>query len=87
MLGGPGSGKGTQCAKISETFGYAHLSTGDLLREERAKESSAHKDVIESCIAEGKLVPVEVVVMLVEQKMRAVGWFSEGEKTELNQTA
>ena len=74
VLGGPGSGKGTQCARISETFGYVHLSAGDLLREERAKESSAHKDVIESCIKEGKLVPVEITVMLIEQKMRAVGW-------------
>ena len=58
----------------SETFGYVHLSAGDLLREERAKEGSAHKDVIESCIKEGKLVPVEITVMLIEQKMRAVGW-------------
>ena len=74
VLGGPGSGKGTQCVRISETFGYVHLSAGDLLREERAKESSAHKDVIESCIKEGKLVPVEITVMLIEQKMRAVGW-------------
>lgn len=32
--GGPGSGKGTQCSKISEAFGFAHLSAGDLLRKE-----------------------------------------------------
>jgi len=31
---GPGSGKGTQCAKMVDTFGFAHLSAGDLLREE-----------------------------------------------------
>merc|ERR1719174_1207599 len=58
----------------SETFGYVHLSAGDLLREEKAKEGSALKDVIESCIAEGKLVPEEIIVKLIEQKMRAVGW-------------
>lgn len=33
--GGPGAGKGTQCAKLVEAFGLVHLSAGDLLREER----------------------------------------------------
>jgi UMP-CMP kinase len=32
--GGPGSGKGTQCTKISDTYGFTHLSAGDLLRDE-----------------------------------------------------
>ena len=32
VLGGPGAGKGTQCAKIVDNFGYVHLSAGDLLR-------------------------------------------------------
>jgi len=31
---GPGAGKGTQCQKIVENFGFVHLSAGDLLREE-----------------------------------------------------
>lgn len=37
VLGGPGSGKGTQCSLVEaeESFGYAHLSAGDLLRAER----------------------------------------------------
>ena len=35
VLGGPGAGKGTQCAKIVEQFGFVHLSAGDLLRAER----------------------------------------------------
>uniref|UniRef100_A0A0A9D4I1 adenylate kinase n=1 Tax=Arundo donax TaxID=35708 RepID=A0A0A9D4I1_ARUDO len=34
VLGGPGSGKGTQCTKIASDFGFAHLSAGDLLRHE-----------------------------------------------------
>merc|ERR1711982_118869 len=34
VLGGPGCGKGTQCDKIVAQFGYTHLSSGDLLREE-----------------------------------------------------
>lgn len=32
ILGGPGSGKGTQCAEMVEKFGFNHYSTGDLLR-------------------------------------------------------
>ena len=37
VLGGPASGKGTQCAKLVEEFGYTHISTGDLFREEVKK--------------------------------------------------
>jgi|TARA_B110000285_G_C15037575_1_gene570148 cytidylate kinase len=32
VLGGPASGKGTQCEKMVEEFGYTHISTGDLMR-------------------------------------------------------
>lgn len=39
LLGGPGSGKGTQCLKIAETFKFEHLSAGDLLREEISSNS------------------------------------------------
>ena len=48
VLGGPGAGKGTQCAKIVENFGWCHLSAGDLLREER-KSGSADADLINTC--------------------------------------
>lgn len=34
VLGGPGSGKGTQCDKIVAKYGFTHLSSGDLLRNE-----------------------------------------------------
>lgn len=33
LSGGPGSGKGSQCARMVETFGFTHLSAGDLLRK------------------------------------------------------
>ena len=35
VLGGPGSGKGTQSALLVEKYGFVHLSAGDLLRKER----------------------------------------------------
>lgn len=34
VLGAPGAGKGTQCTKLSEKYGYQHISAGDLLRKE-----------------------------------------------------
>ncbi|KAI7733465.1 hypothetical protein M8C21_033995, partial [Ambrosia artemisiifolia] len=46
VLGGPGSGKGTQCANIVENFGYTHLSAGDLLRAE-AQSGSENGAMIE----------------------------------------
>ena len=58
VLGGPGAGKGTQCGKIVEEYGYVHLSAGDLLRAER-KSGSAQGQMISEYIAEGKIVPVE----------------------------
>lgn len=62
VLGGPGSGKGTQCARIVTEFGYVHLSAGDLLRAERAKKDSKNGQLIENCIKEGTLVPAESMV-------------------------
>ena len=68
VLGGPGAGKGTQCAKIVETFGYTHLSAGDLLRAER-ESGSEQGEMIQGYITEGKIVPVEVTIKLI---MKAV---------------
>ena len=43
ILGGPGSGKGTQCAKIVEQFGYKHIAVGDLMRNEIKSDSDQGK--------------------------------------------
>ena len=53
VLGGPGSGKGTQCENLVRTFGVKHLSTGDLLRDEQ-KHKGLNSDLIEDYIKEGK---------------------------------
>lgn len=73
VLGGPGSGKGTQCEKIRDDYHVVHLSAGDLLREEQHSGSELAKD-IQNYIANGKLVPGEVTVKLIEQAMRKRGW-------------
>ena len=56
ILGGPGSGKGTQCARIVEQFGYTHLSTGDLLRKEVQSGSPRSKELVE-IMEKGQLIP------------------------------
>ena len=55
-LGGPGCGKGTQCARLVSEFSFVHLSTGDLLRDEAKKQTAFGKE-IEGMMKEGKLVP------------------------------
>ena len=54
--GGPGSGKGTQCSRIVQDFGFTHLSVGALAREEVAKGTPRGRQVQE-IMREGKLVP------------------------------
>lgn len=69
VLGAPGSGKGTVCAKVVETFGFVHLSAGDLLREERQRKGSEYGELIESYITNGQIVPVEITCSLLENAM------------------
>jgi adenylate kinase family enzyme len=61
VLGGPASGKGTQCEKIVEEFGYTHISTGDLMRAEMAKGSKLGEE-INKIVTDGGLVPFEITV-------------------------
>jgi len=70
VLGGPGSGKGTQCALIKENFGYIHLSAGDLLREEK-ESGSELAEMINTYIREGQIVPAAVTVSLLRRAMES----------------
>ncbi|XP_061588577.1 UMP-CMP kinase [Cololabis saira] len=69
VLGGPGAGKGTQCSRIVENYSYTHLSAGDLLREERAREGSEYGQLISDHIKDGKIVPVEITINLLRKAM------------------
>jgi len=71
VLGGPGAGKGTQCSKLVEDFGFCHLSAGDLLRAEQDREGSSYGEMIRTYIREGNIVPMEVTVKLLENAMNA----------------
>ncbi|KAL0397448.1 UNVERIFIED_CONTAM: UMP-CMP kinase [Sesamum calycinum] len=71
-LCGPGSGKGTQCSNIVEHFGYTHLSAGDLLRAE-IKSGSENGTMIQNMIKEGKIVPSEVTIKLLQRAIQENG--------------
>jgi adenylate kinase len=65
FIGAPGSGKGTQAAKLSAEKSFKHISTGDLLRSEIAKKSSLGLEV-KQVMDEGKLVSDELVIRLLQ---------------------
>lgn len=71
VLGGPGAGKGTQCSNLVRDYGFKHLSAGDLLREEQERPGSEFGEMIKSYIKEGKIVPMEVTIQLLENAMKA----------------
>ncbi|XP_021354677.1 uncharacterized protein LOC110451142 isoform X2 [Mizuhopecten yessoensis] len=77
VVGGPGSGKGTQCERIVQQFGFTHLSTGDLLRAEVASGSARGKELT-SIMESGQLVPLDVVLQLLKEKMMAAAATSSG---------
>ncbi|XP_031395225.1 UMP-CMP kinase 3-like isoform X2 [Punica granatum] len=93
VLGCPGSGKSTQCSKISAGLGFFHLSAGDLLQEEINSGSEDGiqigfsmcsdaffwwlivfaRKMIADLKREGRLVPSEIVVKLLQQAMQRTG--------------
>lgn len=68
MFGCPGAGKGTQAKVIAAKSGANHISTGDMLREAVAKETSTGLKAKEF-MSKGELVPDEVVVGIVKDKL------------------
>ena len=70
LFGPPGSGKGTQSKKVIEKYKVIHLSTGDLLRAEvMAKTELGVK--AKALMMAAKLVPDEVVVGMIDNKLKA----------------
>nr|NP_001187771.1 adenylate kinase [Ictalurus punctatus]ADO29100.1 adenylate kinase [Ictalurus punctatus] len=68
VLGGPGSGKGTQCEKIVAKYGFNHLSSGDLLRAEVESGSPRGKE-LQAIMEKGELVSLEIVLALIKDAM------------------
>lgn len=68
FLGAPGVGKGTQAALLAEKFGWSKISTGDILREAIRNRTPLGMQA-KACVDRGQLVPDEVVIGLVKDKL------------------
>ena len=66
LMGAPGAGKGTQSEKISEKWGIPAISTGEILRA-AIKEGTSLGKKAKSYIDDGKLVPDEVVIGIIQE--------------------
>ncbi|MDD4315989.1 MAG: adenylate kinase [Clostridia bacterium] len=69
LLGAPGAGKGSQATKISAEYGIPHISTGDALRANITAGTELGK-FAQSFIEKGQLVPDEVVVNIVADRIK-----------------
>jgi UMP-CMP kinase len=72
VLGGPGAGKGTQCARLVAEFGFWHVSAGDLLRAE-IQTQSEQGQLIDEMIRQGAIVPGHITLELLRKKLVDAG--------------
>jgi adenylate kinase len=81
LFGPPGAGKGTQAVAISEEFFVPHIATGDILRENVTNRTQLGTQA-KRYMDQGDLVPDEVVIAMVEERIRradaAVGFLLDG---------
>lgn len=65
LFGAPGSGKGTQSAKIIDQYGLYHISTGEVLRDHIARGTELGKTA-DRYISKGQLIPDDLMVSILE---------------------
>ena len=69
LIGAPAAGKGTQAARLVEHYSIAHISTGDMLREEVAKETELGKEA-KAIMNAGGLVSDEIIIAMVKERIK-----------------
>ena len=72
LFGPPGAGKGTQSAKLIEKYSLTHISTGDLFRK-HLKEGTPLGKLAQDYMTKGNLVPDQVVIDMVDDKIKTSG--------------
>lgn len=72
LLGPPGAGKGTQCKRIIEKYKLVHLSSGDILRSQRAAGTELGKKA-QDYMDSGKLVPDQIIIEMMAGAISAAG--------------
>jgi adenylate kinase len=89
LLGAPGAGKGTQCKRIVDRYGLTHLSSGDILRQQRAAGTELGKEA-QSYMDSGALVPDDVIVEMMADAIKKVpkaGFVLDGFPRTVNQAS
>lgn len=66
IFGGPGSGKGTQSARLIDNYGLYHISTGELLRDHIKRETEIGKTA-NKYISKGQLIPDDLMISIIEE--------------------
>ncbi|MHC4622493.1 MAG: adenylate kinase [Planctomycetota bacterium] len=87
LLGAPGAGKGTQCKRIVDRYGVSHLSSGDILRQERAEGTELGRKA-QSYMDSGGLVPDDVIVEMMSKAIKKApeaGFVLDGFPRTVNQ--
>ncbi len=65
LFGAPGSGKGTQSAKLIDNYGLHHISTGEVLRDHIKRETELGKTA-QKYISEGQLIPDDLMISILD---------------------
>ncbi|MCH5218136.1 MAG: adenylate kinase [Muribaculaceae bacterium] len=68
LFGGPGSGKGTQSARLIDNYGLYHISTGELLRDHIKRETEIGK-LANKYISKGHLIPDDLMISIIEDTL------------------
>lgn len=87
LLGAPGAGKGTQCKRLVARYGIAHLSSGDILRAERAQGSQLGRKA-QAYMDSGALVPDDLIIEMMKKAIDhapKAGFVLDGFPRTLNQ--
>jgi len=89
LLGAPGAGKGTQCKRIVGKFALAHMSSGDILRQERAHNTDLGQKA-QGYMDSGALVPDDLIVEMMVKAINegpSEGFVLDGFPRTVNQAS
>jgi adenylate kinase len=86
LLGAPGAGKGTHCKRIADRYGLVHLSSGDILRRQRAEGTELGQQA-QGYMDAGALVPDDLIVAMMTRAIgqAAAGYVLDGFPRTVNQ--
>ncbi|KYQ92728.1 adenylate kinase [Tieghemostelium lacteum] len=79
IIGAPGSGKGTQSAKLQRDYGVSPISTGQILRE-AAEEPSDFGKLIKEKVSNGDLISNDIMLQIIQKSLLQTknGWLLDG---------